>query len=182
MINKKWGGEKKQSRASSNAILNCINHLESWRTWVGKEITDCEWVRRGEQLPQRSRCSGLEVLQPLPFCLRNQRCRTNVILKYYSPPSILLYYSEQLIIVHPRKDLIKVLWIVLLFSLPLKTGILPLEVISNDTSFRLPVKEWVCNRIYTPFLSHQQWGSFKITNSSPKTPVFAYRYSMTMAL
>jgi len=42
-----------------------------------------------------------------------------------------------------------------------KTEILQLEAIFNDTSFRLPVNRQVCNRRYTPLLSQQQWWIFR---------------------
>lgn len=104
-IKKKEGGET-QNKAPNNTVLNHINLFESWRIWVDTWIPDCTWECREEKgypgyVPC---CSRLEVLQPSPFHWRNQKCRANVILKDYFPPSILLYSPEQLITVHINKE------------------------------------------------------------------------------
>lgn len=144
--------------------------MQSWTVSLILRAEGPEWVKRFQIVSEWAEWRTVTPEIPLLWAwgtatfailFEEPECRTNVILKYYLPPSILLYYTEQLIIVHPRKDPIKVICIMLLFSFPLKTGILLLEVISNDISFRLPVKERVCIRIYTPFLSHQQWESFE---------------------
>lgn len=89
----------------------------------------------------------------------------NLKILFTSKYSIVLFRTIHHYSHKQRKDPIKIICIVLLFSFPLKTEMLQLEVISNDTSFRLSVIEYIhhscliCNGKVS-----------EITNGSPKTP------------